>query len=405
MTALGGDQAERSVGRWEAAVAATGAVSVLLIEDDAGDALLVREMLSDAAPDAQLVWVRSMAEAREALRSRPACVLLDLQLPDSFGLSGLDVVLAAAPDTAVIVLTGLADQYLGARAVALGAQDYLAKAQVEPQLLARTIRYAVERRAAQETARELAEARQVAAENARLERGLLPVAIVLDDAVSVLTRYRPGGLGLLGGDFFDVVQCPDGTVYAIIGDVCGHGPDEAALGVCLRVAWRTLVLAGNDEQRILPVLSEVLGHERAQDHVFATVCMIRVAGDHSSARVYLAGHPPPVLDGELLDLPTGVPLGIRGRHDWVASEIKLGARWEIVLYTDGIFEGRAAPGSQPRFGLDEFAALLRATRETSPDPEVWTDAVIEAVEQRNGGPLTDDLALLVLAHAPPAAVG
>src|ERR1700760_4927309 len=115
MAALGGDQAERSPGRWEAAVAASGVVSVLLIEDDAGDALLVQEMLADAAPDAELVWVRSMAEAREALRSRPACVLLDLQLPDSFGLSGLDVVLAADPDTAVIVLTGLEDQYLGAR--------------------------------------------------------------------------------------------------------------------------------------------------------------------------------------------------------------------------------------------------------------------------------------------------
>ncbi|HEX3826700.1 MAG TPA: SpoIIE family protein phosphatase [Sporichthyaceae bacterium] len=402
MAALGSDEADGRTGRWEAAVAASGAVCVLLIEDDAGDALLVREMLAEAAPDADLVWARSLAEARELLALRPACVLLDLQLPDSFGLSGLDAVLAAAPGAAVIVLTGLADQHLGVRAVALGAQDYLAKGQVEPQLLARAIRYSVERRAAQETSRELAEARLLAAENARLERGLLPVAIVPDDTVGVVSRYRAGGLGLLGGDFFDVVQCPDGTAYALIGDVCGHGPDEAALGVCLRVAWRTLILSGSDEHRILPVLAEVLGHERAQDHVFATVCMVRVANDFGTARVYLAGHPPPILDGELLDIAPGVPLGIRGRFDWQAAEVKLGARWELVLYTDGIFEGRVGPGQPLRLGLDGFAGLLRAARESSPDPRDWTDAVIGRVESNNGGPLTDDLALLVLTHAPAA---
>jgi serine phosphatase RsbU (regulator of sigma subunit) len=269
-------------------------------------------------------------------------------------------------------------------------------------LLARAIRYAVERRAAQETSRELAEARLLAAENARLERGLLPVAIVLDDAVDVVSRYRAGGLGLLGGDFFDVVQCPDGTVYAIIGDVCGHGPDEAALGVCLRVAWRTLILSGSDEHRILPVLAEVLGHERAQEHVFATVCMVRVADDLGSARVYLAGHPPPILGGEVLDLAPGVPLGIRGRFDWLPAEVKLGTRWELVLYTDGIFEGRLRPGQPARLGLDGFAGLLRAAREDAPNPRAWTDAVIERVESNNGGPLTDDLALLVLTHDPAA---
>src|ERR1700759_3502700 len=168
MAVLGRDSAGAQTRRWEAAVAASGAGAALMFEDDAGDALLVQEMLADAAPDTELIWARSMGEARELLATRPACVLLDLQLPDSFGLSGLDAVLAADPHAAVIVLTGLTDQHLGARAVALGAQDYLAKAQVEPQLLARAIRYAVERRAAQETARELAEARLLAAENARL---------------------------------------------------------------------------------------------------------------------------------------------------------------------------------------------------------------------------------------------
>ena len=84
-----------------------------------------------------------------------------------------------------------------------------------------------------------------ARENARLARGLLPSPLIFDPRLTVATRYRPGGGQLqLGGDFYDLIETPDGWLHALVGDVCGRGPDEAALGVCLRVAWRTMVLAG-----------------------------------------------------------------------------------------------------------------------------------------------------------------
>src|SRR5256885_1677325 len=66
-----------------------------------------------------------------------------------------------------------------------------------------------------------------AAENARLERGLLPRPEVMDPRVVVTPRYRPGREAVLGGDFYDVVETPDGSLYLLIGDVAGHGPDEA----------------------------------------------------------------------------------------------------------------------------------------------------------------------------------
>src|SRR5690606_18080372 len=110
--------------------------------------------------------------------------------------------------------------------------DYLVKGEVDGALLARSIRYAFERRRADDAARAMYEAELRAQENARLERGLLPRPVLRDKNVDVVVRYRPGGRRmLLGGDFYDAVETADGVLRVMIGDVCGHGPDEAALGV------------------------------------------------------------------------------------------------------------------------------------------------------------------------------
>jgi serine phosphatase RsbU (regulator of sigma subunit) len=370
----------------------------LLIEDDAGDATLVQDMLEIAEPGLAITWVQTIREALPLLAGDIGCVLLDLQLPDAVGFSGLDAVLEAAPGTAVVVLTGFADEARGVTAVSRGAQDYLAKSQLEPELLSRTIRYAVQRRFAEETARELAETKTRARENARLERGLLPRALTRDDSLNITVRYRPGrNRALLGGDFYDVVQCPDGTVYGLIGDVCGHGPDEAALGVCLRVAWRTLVLAGTDEKDILPLLDQVHCGERNEPWVFATVAMVRIAADRSSARVYLAGHPAPLIFGaDATEIPVGPPLGILDDHVWVAQEVPLPERWEVALFTDGVFEGLVSPDDTARLGLEAVAELMTDLRGKHGDPTEWVDAVIEHVVTCNGGPLSDDLAVVVI---------
>ena len=130
-------------------------------------------------------------------------------------------------------------------------------------MLVRAIRYAVERRRAETSLLRLREEQLVAAESSRLERGLLPSPLLAGSPVRAHTFYRSGRTrAVIGGDFFDAVLGPDGTVHAIVGDVCGHGPDEAALGALLRVSWRALVLAGVDEPQLLPKLQQVLVSER-----------------------------------------------------------------------------------------------------------------------------------------------
>lgn len=118
---------------------------VLLVEDDAGDALLVRDLLDEVGAQFETVWVRSLREAVGALDAPVACVLLDLNLPDADGLDALDRVCDAAGDAAVVVLTGFADRALGLAAVRRGAEDYLTKGEVDGPVLVRSVLYAIER--------------------------------------------------------------------------------------------------------------------------------------------------------------------------------------------------------------------------------------------------------------------
>jgi serine phosphatase RsbU (regulator of sigma subunit) len=389
-------------------------VPVLLVEDDDGDALLVEELLRDVDAPVVVKRARSLGQAT-TLVSDAACVLLDLGLPDSQGLQGLRQLLQIEPEAAIVVLTGQASEHLGEQAVRAGAQDYLVKGEVAGLMLHRVIRYAVERRRAEEAQRELHIARVLAQENARLERGLLPSPVLADSRLSVSARCLAGGQQhLLGGDFYDVVETADGWVNALIGDVCGRGPAEAALGVCLRVAWRALVLAGRSADEILATVNQLLEHERQDDTMFATLCMVSVAPDRSTGWVRMAGHLPPLLvtgDGvRELQTPTAPPLGLSQVHHWPGTPVRLDGSWSVLLYTDGLIEGRIGRGSE-RLGSDGLMELIREILRAAPGGNgeagagsapvggPLLDRVIGQVRELNGGDLDDDLAVLALGCA------
>ena len=388
------------------APAAAEPMRVLLVEDDDGDALIVEEELELAGAHVQLARARTLAEAAGPGLASFDCVLLDLNLPDAQGLDGLRDLRTLAPGLAVLVLTGLDDERRGVEAVAAGAQDYLVKGSTSGVLLVRSLRYAVERRRAELTQQQLSIAQLEARENARLERGLLPEPLVTDPELALATHYRPGRRrALLGGDFFDAVQVPDGTVHVIIGDVCGHGPDEAALGVALRIAWRTLVLAGVPIDALLGHLQDVLVVERHARHVFTTLCMVSVEPGRTGAAIRLAGHPPPLLlaDGRAAPLEPGAPgppLGILDDANWPAYAVALPAAWSLLLFTDGVTDGRIGASSL-RLGEAGLADVVAAAQAVAADePEELVRLVVERAEDLNEGPLADDVALLLVARRP-----
>lgn len=374
---------------------------VLLIEDDDGDAFLVEELLAETGARFDMHRVKSLSEAKAALQGA-ACVLLDLGLPDTHELDGLRWLQDNVPSVAVVVLTGLADEYLGEEAVRIGAQDYLVKGQVDGPLLDRVIRYAIERERSDELQRQLRDAQIYAEENGRLERGLLPTPIVADAGLRVSARYSPGGQRLLlGGDFYDVVQTDDGTVHVVVGDVCGHGPDEAALGVSMRVAWRTMVLAARPSTEVLRVVDQVFTHERYQQNLFTTMCMLSVAEARTTATLHLVGHPPPLLitDSGVRELkaPIRTPVGVGDGTRWPSGEVELGDRWTVLLYTDGLIEGRAGD-QRRRLDVEGLIELVERAVAEGLAGDALLDRVLADVRRLNGGDLDDDMAVVALSH-------
>src|SRR4051794_19519510 len=378
--------------------AASAPIRILLVEDDDGDALLVEELLDISGALVEITRAATLADALRTNLAAIDCVLLDLDLPDAQGLSGLHRLKSDRSDLAVLVLTGLDDERRGNEAVGAGAQDYLVKGQIDGQGLARAVRYAVERQAADEARQQLEVARLHAEENARLERGLLPAPLVNDPQLLLTAHYRPGRRrALLGGDFYDAVQDSRGAVHAVIGDVSGHGPDAAALGVSLRIAWRTLVVGGVAADDLLPTLQIMHDYERHVSWMFTTLCMVTIAPDRRSASMRLAGHPPPLLmaDGsirmlepELLAPPLGVVDGTR----WPAVGLELPEQWAVLLYTDGLIEGRTGVGG--RLGSEGLAAMVRG--EVDSDHPGLVARLVDRAEELNGGPLLDDVAAFMV---------
>jgi len=131
-------------------------LTLLLIEDNPGDARLLHEMLCDLGNGYHMVWVQTLAEAlREIASKRFHLILCDLDLKDAQGLETASAVIAVASDLPIIIITGQDDDHTALEAIKDGVQDYLIKNTLTPERIGRSIRYASERKRAEERLRAL----------------------------------------------------------------------------------------------------------------------------------------------------------------------------------------------------------------------------------------------------------
>ncbi len=375
-----------------------GIAEILIVEDDAGDAFLAQEYIRDQSDDSvRTVHARTLEAARRALNASTSCVVLDLNLPDADGMTALETIREDAPAVPVVVLTGLQGRTAGVAALNAGAQDYLEKNELSSSTLWRSIRFAVERQ--QSTARGLALLGVALRrdENSRLTRGLLPTPQLRSGDLEWASKYAPASnQTLLGGDFIDAIECADGSVRVVIGDVSGHGPEEAALGAALRIGWRALVLSGAGQRDTLGHLDELFVAERDSSTHFTSLCDMNIEPSRSNVRVLSAGHEPPVLvdptGARQLIVEPGPIIGL-GLGVGTPTSVDLPAYWNLLVFTDGVFEGRSGNGG--RLGVEAFIGMASSHLGSRPDENGLT-SLLEAVEQEHGGALPDDVAMFLL---------
>ncbi|WOP39016.1 SpoIIE family protein phosphatase [Streptomyces sp. Li-HN-5-13] len=248
-------------------------------------------------------------------------------------------------------------------------------------------------------ARELAARAAVQIDNARwyqnardtaltLQRSLLPSHPSVTGGLEVASRYQPAGATVeVGGDWFDVIPLEGDKTALVVGDVMGSGISAAATMGRLRTATKALTSLDLDPAKILEHLDRITD---GLDHSIAT-CLYAVHDPHRrECRIANAGHLPPVRvrvgrPPELLDLPTGVPLGVGGVA-FSTTTVDLEPGDQLVLYTDGLVETRRQPLDER---LEELLALLDGP--TRPLEELC-DLLLRTLHQPDN---PDDVALLI----------
>ncbi|MFJ3669189.1 SpoIIE family protein phosphatase [Streptomyces sp. NPDC090106] len=252
------------------------------------------------------------------------------------------------------------------------------------------------------TGAELAARAGLVLDNARMYTYQESVAETLQDSMlphipprmagcDIATRYLPGTLlGRVGGDWFDSVKLPGARTALVVGDVMGHGLNSAAMMGQLRTAVQTMAAMDLPPAQLLRNLDDLA--QRLGDTYLAT-CLYAVY-DPIAGELHIAnaGHIPPVLvradDGrsELLDLPTGAPIGVGGvPFEAVRVSVEPGDR--IVMCTDGLVEVR---GEDIGVGL---ATLCESAAHPAASMDDACDTIIRALNTRGGR--KDDVALLM----------
>lgn len=231
---------------------------LLLVEDNPGDARLLREMLNEpGSPHTALIHVESMSEAEKHLAEGGIdIILLDLGLPDARGLGAVRRAMAAAPRIPLVVLTGMDDELLAGQALKEGAEDYLIKGQIETRGLLRALRYAIERKF-------MEEALFVEKERAEVTLNSIGDAVISSDNSGNITYLNLAAEEMTGWPLLEAQGRPMAEVFL--------GVDAVS-----REATPNPVMAAVEQHRTVYLLSNciLIGRDRLEIPIEACVSPI-----------------------------------------------------------------------------------------------------------------------------------
>jgi PAS domain S-box-containing protein len=237
-----------------------------------------------------------------------------------------------------------------------------------------------------------------------LQQSLLPRQLPEIPGVRITGRYRAAAQGQeVGGDFYDLFTIEDGCWGVAIGDVCGKGPEAAALTSLARYTIRAL--AGRDPAAVLGLLNQSVMREApvpADRLVTVLFAVAERSGDHLLVRFAAAGHPPPLAlraDGTVERLSVSGPLvGLVTRPEYETDSVALAAGDAVLLYTDGLTDARAPERILDEHQLGEL--LERAGERRGEELTRFLEAEVTC-----GQDPRDDIAMLVIERVAPDAAG
>ena len=254
-------------------------------------------------------------------------------------------------------------------------------------------------------AEELAERAAIAIDNARLygerdhiarvlQESLLPPSLPTMPGFEIASYYRPSRAGFdVGGDFYDVFQLADGDWAVLVGDVCGKGPEAAAVTGLVRHSIRTAAMTGRRPGNVLAIANREMLRQELGDR-FCSVVLMRVHADRDGAtlRVSTGGHPLPIVrraDGGLEEIrEPGMLLGIDDDAEFSEVAARLDRSECVILFTDGL-----ADGAESQFTDDRLASVLSSAPRNVPSLVASVERLVEGLSPDEH---TDDVAVVVL---------
>lgn len=231
-----------------------------------------------------------------------------------------------------------------------------------------------------------------------LQRGMLPRGPLIVPGVTIAARYQAATSGMwIGGDWYDAINLPDGSVALVIGDVQGHSVHAASLMGRLRTAVHAYASEGHPPAEVLArtnrLLAELNTDPDPDKALFATCCYVLLRPADGSLQVCRAGHPAPALitprrPPRLLEVPGGLPLGIDPGQRYPTRRLRIRPGSVLALTTDGLLEAVNRDIDQ---GISQFLAGLHGA--ATADLETVVDNLLAGTAQNHG--LGDDVALLL----------
>ena len=388
-------------------------IHVLLVEDSPTDELLVRANLGAAAGvKFKITSVAYLSLAIQQVKDGHFdVILLDLGLPDAQGLETFERMHRGALEVPIIVLSGLGDEEIAVQSVQRGAQDFLPKSQMNGDLLARSIRYAIERYHAQvereryamelqlknqELLEELTMAREI-------QQALLPHQyphfFADQHSLHFAHYYRPAAA--LSGDFFSVLRLSENQAGVLICDVMGHGVRAALIGTLARGLVDQFMPVASQPGEFLSSLNHELSETFKQAGITAFATAFYYVADLATHELSYAnaGHPNALIlrrdDGVVDWLRVNghhkPPLGMLDKISYPSFHSTLGPHDSILLFTDGLYEAENSSGEQ--FGRER---LMEAVSQRMQLPcERMLDALVSESQKFAGSEdFSDDVCLV-----------